>query len=265
MSDAAPNSPSTPGSANASPREIDVLYLPLLPRHRHALRVVVPALVALAVLVGVVAATARRHPGDAVWETQPRTFQGVVIAEPAAMLVVERDGTPHAMLLVEEGKRGAADRARARDGQRVVATGRVLSRDGVEVLELLAGEAGLAPDASATSIPPPTIHSTSPAPVTLRGEVIDPKCYHGAMKPGEGKTHKACATLCIRGGIPPMFIWHDERGTPQVALLVRATGQMLDDATLSMVGEPIELQGTRGSVADMGVITMVPGTARRVR
>ena len=47
---------------------------------------------------------------------------------------------------------------------------------------------------------------TSLGVATLRGEIVDSKCYLGAMKPGDQKTHKACATLCIRGGIPPVLV-----------------------------------------------------------
>lgn len=43
-------------------------------------------------------------------------------------------------------------------------------------------------------------------PVTLDGELVDSKCYLGTMKPGDGKTHKSCAILCLRGGIPPLFV-----------------------------------------------------------
>jgi len=36
----------------------------------------------------------------------------------------------------------------------------------------------------------------------IRGEIIDPKCFFGVMKPGSGKTHKSCAARCLSGGIP---------------------------------------------------------------
>jgi len=39
----------------------------------------------------------------------------------------------------------------------------------------------------------------------LRGEIIDPKCFFGVMKPGSGKTHKSCAARCLSGGIPAVF------------------------------------------------------------
>ena len=40
---------------------------------------------------------------------------------------------------------------------------------------------------------------------SIKGEIVDSKCYFGAMRPGFGKTHRACAVRCISGGIPPVL------------------------------------------------------------
>ena len=45
--------------------------------------------------------------------------------------------------------------------------------------------------------------SVGGGPVTVSGEIVDSKCFLGVMVPGAGKTHKECASLCLRGGIPP--------------------------------------------------------------
>ena len=39
----------------------------------------------------------------------------------------------------------------------------------------------------------------------LKGEIYDPKCAFGAMKPGFGKPHRSCAIRCISGGVPPIL------------------------------------------------------------
>ena len=41
---------------------------------------------------------------------------------------------------------------------------------------------------------------------TLRGEIVDGKCWMGVMNPGEGQVHRDCADRCLRGGLPPMFV-----------------------------------------------------------
>ena len=82
---------------------------------------------------------------------------------------------------------------------------------------------------------------------TLDGQIIDPKCYFGAMKPGEGKVHKACATLCIAGGIPPMFMTTDDAGERVYYLLVNAGGDgIIGDelqALLPYVADPVAITG----------------------
>ena len=81
---------------------------------------------------------------------------------------------------------------------------------------------------SDVNIHQPAIFGQASAPLggaTLAGEIIDPKCYFGAMKPGEGKIHKACATLCLRGGIPPMFMTTDEQGRHVYYLLTKPDGR----------------------------------------
>ena len=47
---------------------------------------------------------------------------------------------------------------------------------------------------------------------TLKGEIVDPKCFFGAMKPGHGLTHKQCAMRCISGGIAPVLVAQDAQG-----------------------------------------------------
>ena len=42
---------------------------------------------------------------------------------------------------------------------------------------------------------------------TMKGEIVDPKCFFGVMKPGEGKPHKDCAIRCILGGMPPVLVY----------------------------------------------------------
>ena len=40
----------------------------------------------------------------------------------------------------------------------------------------------------------------------ISGEICDGKCYTGAMRPGSGLAHRACANLCLIGDIPPVFV-----------------------------------------------------------
>ena len=55
---------------------------------------------------------------------------------------------------------------------------------------------------------------------TLKGELIDLKCYSSGMGGGRGEEHQDCAIQCIRGGLPLGLL--DEKGT--VYLLVPKKG-----------------------------------------
>ena len=75
----------------------------------------------------------------------------------------------------------------------------------------------------------------------LQGEILDPKCYFGTMKPGEGKIHKSCAIRCISGGIPPVFRTGQENY--EYYILLDENGDSLSKDILEYVGEHIQLSG----------------------
>ncbi len=86
--------------------------------------------------------------------------------------------------------------------------------------------------------------ATAAAPVhTLVGEIVDTKCYLGAMKPGRGKPHRGCASLCIRGGIPAALLVRTEDTRRDLVHLVDTSGQPLGQELLSWVGEPVAVAG----------------------
>jgi sulfoxide reductase heme-binding subunit YedZ len=76
------------------------------------------------------------------------------------------------------------------------------------------------------------------------GEIIDPKCYFGAMNPGEGKPHRSCAILCISGGIMPMLAFKDIHGQSQYAVLLGQHGEKINTQVIKFVAEPLRIIGT---------------------
>ena len=78
--------------------------------------------------------------------------------------------------------------------------------------------------------------------VKLRGEIVDPKCFFGVMKPGEGKVHKDCAIRCILGGIPPVLRVQNEKGEANYYLLVGPHGEKMNEAVKDLVAEPVEIE-----------------------
>jgi len=77
----------------------------------------------------------------------------------------------------------------------------------------------------------------------LQGEIIDPKCFFGVMKPGKGKIHRSCAVRCISGGIPPVFATTDGNNIAEYYLLTDTKGQPINQSVLPFVGKPSILSG----------------------
>lgn len=90
---------------------------------------------------------------------------------------------------------------------------------------------------------------------TLRGEIVDTKCYLGAMKPGRGKPHRDCASLCIRGGIPAALLVRTKSGERRLVHLLDLQGQPLGREVLDWVGEPVEATGTLRRRGDRVLLT----------
>lgn len=244
--------------------EIFVGYLPMPNGHRRFLRLILPPLILGFIGAGSLLAWSYRSPGDGVWHAnEPETFTGIVATEPYAMLRVADAESPagvRTIMLVREGKHGAADIVKGLDGATVCVRGTILERDGNRVLEVIEPiEQVAGADVTVTNVPMETLSQ-----VTVRGEIIDPKCFFGAMKPGEGKTHKACATLCIAGGIPPMFLIRGADGSRTYYLLANEAGASVTDAILPYVGDPIEVSGIVERRGDLLILKIQTGTIHRL-
>jgi hypothetical protein len=184
----------------SAPRdEFYVGYLPAPARiARLALGAVSAALLWLSILAALL--TSRQdNPGNGVWEIEVSEFTGRINLEPAPSVDVGED----TILVVDFNKFGAGPRLEGRAFATL--SGTIIERDGVRLLELLPGDDAITNSPSGDLPGPPSVWRTSGVQ-TLLGEITDPKCYLGAMKPGTGLTHRGCAALCISGGIPPLFI-----------------------------------------------------------
>lgn len=75
------------------------------------------------------------------------------------------------------------------------------------------------------------------------GEIVDPKCYFGVMKPGYGKIHRSCAALCISGGIPPVLVSSDVNAVSDYFLLTDLKGNPIHKDIIPYIGLPSKLKG----------------------
>ncbi len=142
-----------------------------------------------------------------------REFQGIYFNSPRPVLLLDPtfvpEGYDREALLLGFGKFGADPTMKALEekegrfeGKRIRLRGTLLKGDGKILIELSEGKASLLNVERSITYP---MRQTTPKAVALQGEIIDPKCWFGAMKPGEGKVHKSCAIRCISGGIPPVL------------------------------------------------------------
>jgi hypothetical protein len=84
---------------------------------------------------------------------------------------------------------------------------------------------------------------TSISEMKLQGEIIDPKCYFGVMKPGKGKIHRSCAVRCISGGIPPVLVTTDKNNITKYFLITDLDGNAIHEDILPFIGKPSEITG----------------------
>lgn len=236
-------------------------YLPEAPVGiaRHNRKAVLLVLLITACLAAALAASQKPFAVSFFEFGAPRSFEGVITFDPHPVLEVERPGGGTSRYyLVAFGKSGADEAVAELDGHRVRLEGTLIHRDDQTMLELLDGTVeDLGPGTPATP-------AEALGERTLRGEIVDSKCYLGVMKPGREKTHRACASLCIRGGIPPLFLVDTADGASSHFLLVDAQGRAVNGRILDKIAEPLEITGQVERVGDHYVLKADPETYRRL-
>lgn len=222
------------------PDDFYVGYLPLPPAYKRSLVAFCCVLVIALLFAAISLATSHREGGDGLWDTGHEVvLTGEISPHPYPHLTLS-DGTT--VFLVEVGKKGAQDRIRILGDGRGTCRGWAITRDGRRILELAPEPDSVAIEATPARFALP---HTDRGEVTLRGEIVDYKCYLGAMKPGDGKGHKACATLCIDNGIPPVLVT-TTNGTTEYLVLTDETGRKpVSELVAPLAGEPVVVTGQR--------------------
>lgn len=208
-------------------------------------------------VVGVLLATNQKKFSTATFEYGKATaLKGVYAPSPVPHLIVKNEGETLFVPLVGYGKHGAEgiisdlekEKSLSLNGKEVTFSGTLLYGDGKLLLQIDKAEHPLVLLSDATSSTTSTMKDLGTT--ILNGEVIDPKCYFGVMKPGEGKVHKDCAIRCIAGGIPPVLVVTNEKGEKNYVLLVGANGEKLNDKVKDFVAVPSTITGELLKVDD---------------
>ncbi len=184
--------------------------------------------------------SSQESAGKGQWNVaETSSFSGFLTVNPYPVLHTSGQN-PRSIMLLTQGKHSAAAFTEALDGKHVKVTGFSIERGGWMSMELRNSDdiaETIAPEgASAPAIEPLET-------VTLSGEVVDSKCFMGVMKPGGGKVHRACAALCVAGGIPPMLVVKQTDGNRYGYMLVDQQGNSAAEEVAETIAMPVSITG----------------------
>jgi hypothetical protein len=249
----------TPPRERPEDVEFFVGYLPMSAGFKRVVFAIGFGVILLLLAAGFALASTTRGAGPAKFAFgKSEGTLGVLTTEPTPVLWTLDPavaGGVRGTLLVRSGKFGLSARSRDLAGHSVRVTGQSIERDGQRMIEVGAEPAiadGELSDAERATLAGRVVRSHGE--VTVSGEIEDSKCYLGRMRPGDKRTHRACAQLCIRGGIPSVFVVRDGSGTTRQLLLADQTGHSLDEALLTFVAEPIEVTGELTQLGNLFVL-----------
>ena len=208
-------------------------------------------------------------PGDGRlrFDFGPQTVEGVLELTPSPILHVtsgtNRIPEGHALMLSGQGKNGAVARAATLEGQLVRARGVLLQRGDLDMMQLNGGNNNFRATEEQTDVPA-VPDTESLGRWKLAGEICDGKCTAGAMRPGRGIAHRACANLCISGGIPPVFVSTQAVEGEEFLLIAGEGTQTLPTALFDYVGIYVTLEGDISRHGDLLVLTVDEDTVELI-
>ena len=202
-------------------------------------KIAVPLLLAVAFSFSIWLASAQKSAGEGVWDLSGEVeVTGYLTVDPYPVIHIPGD-TPRSIILVEQTKMGATDRAKEFADQWVSISGFAITRGDWTMLQLIPSSTfSLQTDSS--DLP---LSIVDMGEIELSGEIIDSKCFLGVMKPGAGKVHRACASMCLRGGIPPLLVVKNAQDERYGFMLMNEDGESASIELADMVGVPIRLTG----------------------
>ncbi len=233
---------------------------PSPPRVRRFQRLFAAVSLVVAGAAAVVIATGQRQLPAAAFEFGTiRTFEGFVVADPYPSLIVPRGPVNSRYLLVGPGKSGADALVEPVAGGWATMHGTLAYRDGQAVIQVEPGSVARAGGAL-----PPSLAEEVLGERSVEGEIVGAKCYLGVMNPGSGIAHRACAELCIRGGIPPLLMVRHEDGTTEGIILAGANGEALGEELSGLMAQPVGVTGTLVRRGATTVLHVDPAEIRRL-
>ena len=193
-----------------------------------------------------------------------QTLEGVIEAKPYPLLYVtkgnKRIKAGRTLMLSGQGKSGAMKSVVALDGQLVEAKGIILERGELDMLQLFPRKRGIKKLSDQADIP----KSKPIGTWRLKGEICDGKCLAGAMKPGRGLAHKACANLCLEGDIPPVFVSSQPVEGHEFLLIGNVNGGPLGKELYDYVGQFVDIEAKIEKRGDVLVLLVDPNKVKLI-
>ena len=194
------------------------------------------------------------------------TVEGTLIEKPIPMLRMyigdDLEGKPifQHLMLVDVVKFGAEKAIGAMEqiagqslyGKAIKLRGTLIYYNGKTVLELT--EEGNAFQGLSEQKAYTVLVKEDKGGTKLRGEIVDPKCFFGVMKPGDGKTHKSCAVRCLSGGIPAILATESKDGQQDYYILLGEDGQSINANLLDFTADHIQIRGKVEQMADWHIL-----------
>ncbi|MEM7496891.1 MAG: hypothetical protein AAF371_02720 [Pseudomonadota bacterium] len=244
-------------------------YLPVPAALRPFIALAAGAFLLAALLLGYWVAATMPDPGPARFrfDLGRQTVTGVLLegAYPILRVTEGNKHVPagHTLMLSGGGKTGVQERAAPHLGQLVTLSGVLLQRGPLDMLQVRGAAEGLLP----ADGPPPALDGPEAlGRWRLTGELCDGKCYAGAMRPGRGLSHKACANFCVIGGVPMVFVATAPipgAGPNGDFLMVTGPeGGRVPQRLLDMSSMPVTLEGAVERVGDLLILRVDPVTLR---
>lgn len=240
-------------------------YLPVPEGLRRWLLVVSVLFVAGLAGVGLTMGVAQDDPGPGAFRFDygRQTVTGVIELTPYPLVRVtqgnDRINPGTTLMLSGQGKSSVDQRAIPLEGQLAKVSGVILQRGSLNMLQLRGGQNGL----SAVEGPAPVQETEALGRWKLAGEICDGKCLAGAMRPGTGLAHKACANLCLIGGVPPVFVSSQPVDGSEFLLITGLDGTALPESLYDQVGSYITIEGEVERRGDVLVFRVDPETVGR--
>ncbi|MDE2762343.1 MAG: hypothetical protein OXQ94_07065 [Gemmatimonadota bacterium] len=232
------------------------------PRIRRFLRrVAAGALLAAAAAAALIASGHRELPAAHFEFGHVRSFEGLVVADPYPSLIVRREKGSSRYFLSGPGKSGADDLVRSVVGRTAALEGTLVHREDQAMIQVEPGSV-VPRDASG---PPPRIAETDLGEHYVEGEIVGSKCYLGVMNPGSGITHRACAAVCIRGGVPPLLDVRHRDGRREGFVLAGPRGEAVGNRLEGLIATPVGVTGRLVRKEGTTFLFADPADIRRLR